>query len=187
MIASLRVRYKGVDTALRALARCRALGRADLELRILGDGDPEPWQAHAHRLGVLEQVRFDGVRPSGDPVMAWLDGLDLYLQPSRQEGLPRSLLEAMSRGCPALGTRCGGIPELLPEEALVAPGDDRGLAERIRGAVADPAWCREQARRNWELATRFTAARLEPRRRAFWAAFAKYARSGLVRPPDPAA
>ena len=46
-------------------------------------------------------------------VFEWLDNIDIYIQPSKTEGMPRALIEAMSRGVPSLGTRVGGITELL--------------------------------------------------------------------------
>ena len=62
-------------------------------------------------------------RCPGKEVMAWLDGIDIYLQPRMAEGLPRSLIGAMSRGCPFVGSRCGGITGLLEEECLIEPGN----------------------------------------------------------------
>src|SRR5699024_9719142 len=48
-----------------------------------------------------------------DEVFNWLETIDIYTQPSRQEGLPRALIEAMSRGLPAFGANTAGIPELI--------------------------------------------------------------------------
>ena len=48
-----------------------------------------------------------------------LDECDIYLQPSLQEGLPRSVIEAMSRGCACIGAATAGIPELLESEYVV--------------------------------------------------------------------
>src|SRR5690606_15615778 len=51
-------------------------------------------------------------------VFDWLESIDIYVQPSRQEGLPRALIEAMSKGLPAFGARTGGIPELIEDKYL---------------------------------------------------------------------
>ena len=48
-----------------------------------------------------------------------MDNIDIYLQPSYTEGLPRALVEAMSRALPCIGSNVGGIPELLRESELV--------------------------------------------------------------------
>lgn len=175
VIASLRAwRHKGLDTTLDALTRARDR-LPPVRLHLLGDGDPAPWQAALARRGLTGLVRLASPRPPGAEVRAWLDGIDLYLQPSRSEGLPRALLEAMSRGCPALASRCGGIPELLEPAALVPPGDAPALAEALVAAAHNRRWQTEQARRNWCTAAGYSAAELAPVRERFWAGLAEAA------------
>jgi glycosyltransferase involved in cell wall biosynthesis len=175
LIAALSVKFKGVQTALEALGSLRD-GLPAFELRILGSGDPSPWRELARRHGVERETHFDGTLPPGVPVLRWLDEIDLYLQPSFQEGLPRSLVEALSRGCPALGSTAGGIPELLPAACLHRPGDAAGLAELIAAAVDDQGWQEREAGRNFETARRYEAATLEVVRSSFWREFATAAR-----------
>ena len=74
-------------------------------------------KAAIQKLDVEEQVKILGPMPHNE-VFKWLETIDLYVQPSRQEGLPRALIEAMSRGVPAFGARTGGIPELLDEDFI---------------------------------------------------------------------
>ena len=100
-------------------------------------------------------------------------GLDLYVQPSLHEGLPRALIEAMSRGLPALASSCGGIPELLPPECLHRPGDDKALAKQLARMVQTPAWRMQQAERNFREARNYYRDRLESQRDAFWGRFAE--------------
>ena len=167
LIGALSVGFKGIDTAIEALRRERArLPR--FELRVLGSGDPARWRRLAERADLADAVRFDGMLPSGEPVYRWLDDIDLYVQPSFQEGLPRSTLEAMSRGCPTLGSTAGGIPELLEPGSVHAPGDAEQLGRLIARAAQDRDWQRDQARRNFALAKRFTKARLDAVRVQFW-------------------
>ncbi len=173
-IAALSLRFKGIQTALEALR----LARHELppfELRILGAGDPAPWRAEAARLGLEQEVVFAGTLPPGPAVAEWLDEVDLYLQPSFQEGLPRATLEAMSRACPALGSTAGGIPELLDRQSLHRPGDAPALAALIVRAARDADWRAAQARRNFETAQLYTQPVLDETRRAFWEAFARSA------------
>ena len=80
---------------------------------------------------------FNGVLPSGQPVLNWLDDIDIYVQPSFQEGLPRALVEAMSGGRPAFASTTGGIPELLPADCLHCPGDAARLGASIARAAED--------------------------------------------------
>ncbi len=138
-VASLRTMSKGVQDAMAALGQLRAQG-LQAEYRVLGAGDREPWLARAASAGVSDQVHFDGTRPSGDGVREWLDGIDVHLQPSFQEGLPRATVEAMSRGCACAGSTAGGLPELLPSERLHAPGDSAAIARLIRRFATDTAF-----------------------------------------------
>jgi glycosyltransferase involved in cell wall biosynthesis len=176
LIGTLKTRYKGIQTVFKALSQVRGQ-LPSVEFRLLGAGDPEPWRKEAVKHGVDDLVHFDGVLPGGEPVLEWLDAVDLYLQPSLQEGLPRALVEAMSRGCPGIGSTCAGIPELLEPEALIRPGDVSSLASGIRYAVDNAQWRAEQAERNWREVGEYTTDRLNARRYAFWNDFAAYARA----------
>jgi glycosyltransferase involved in cell wall biosynthesis len=176
LIGSIGHRYKGVHTAIEALARLSA-ELPQLELRVLGGGDPGPLMALADRLGVAARVRFCGRLPGGRPVLDWLDQVDIYLQPSFQEGLPRALIEAMSRGCPAIGSTAGGIPELLEPAWRHRPGDAPALARLIRRLALDEDARAAAARRNFQCARNYGASELQSRRQAFWSAFAEQVRT----------
>jgi glycosyltransferase involved in cell wall biosynthesis len=173
-VAALSLRFKGLQTALAALERVGG-ELPQWEYRVLGAGDPEPWADLAERLGVGDKVVFSGTRPPGAPVLEWLDEVDIYLQPSFVEGLPRALVEAMSRACPALGSTAGGIPELLAEECLHEPGDEGRLAELLLETAADPDRQRRQAERNFGEARRYSKERLDRIRAEFWRDFAESA------------
>ena len=67
---------------------------------------------------------------------------EIFAMPSRSEGLPMALLEAMAYGMAVVATEVGGIPELIDsgiEGLLVAPGDPEALADALRSLAADPA------------------------------------------------
>lgn len=170
LIGTLKGRFKGIQTAFAALARARG-DLPPLRLHILGGGDPAPWRAEAERLGVSDLVVFEGTLPAGEAVLRWLDSVDLYLQPSLQEGLPRALIEAMSRACPALASTVAGIPELLPADDLITPGDTAALAALLQRRATDRDWMADRARRNWAEVREYRAEVLEGRRARFWRAF----------------
>jgi glycosyltransferase involved in cell wall biosynthesis len=170
LVGSVASNHKGIDTVLRALAKVRERLGA-FEFWVLGYGDPARYLELAGSLGIAPFVKFCGTLPAGAPVRRWLDAVDVYVQPSRTEGLPRSLLEALSRGCPALGSRVGGIPELLEPRCLHRPGDDSALGELLL-RVSEPSLMLQLARRNFSLASEFAARDLDARRREFWASFA---------------
>lgn len=175
LMAPLQQGYKGIDVALAALSRARPQLPA-FELHLLGQGDPLPWQRRAERLGIGAQLVIDGVLPAGAAVRQWLDALDIYLQPSRQEGLPRAVIEAMSRGCPVLASTAGGLPELLPASGLHPVGDFRVLAEQVCEAV-DARWQQREARQNHEAAGRFAPAGLAATRAQWYQRLLELSRS----------
>ncbi|MBX3504008.1 MAG: glycosyltransferase family 4 protein [Parvibaculum sp.] len=166
LIGSLKTQVKGVHIALAAFSQVKDR-LPPFEFRVLGGGDAAPWRKMADELGLGGQVVLEGSLPSGAPVMNWLDGIDIYLQPSLKEGLPRALIEAMSRGCPAIASRCAGIPELLDENMLCEPGDAQGLARLLLRYGDDTEWKRAQAERNWNAAKDYAMDELTSRRKAF--------------------
>lgn len=170
---ALHVAYKGQQYVIRALALLRARGRDDFEYHLAGGGDHTRLSELAERLGVADQVIFDGVLPH-DQMFDWLDSLDVYLQPSLVEGMPRALIEAMSRGLPAFGSDLGGIPELLDRDAVFP----RGRADKISGMLDKMSGddMVRMAARNFEHAKRFQKEELEKQRKAFYSAFAEEAR-----------
>jgi glycosyltransferase involved in cell wall biosynthesis len=167
-VGSLAQLYKGPDTLIRAAALC--LGHAaKLEFVLLGDGRYRSHlEALARRLGIDERVRFLGQLSPGEQVYRFLDGIALLVAPSRAEGLPRVVLEAMARGCPCIGSTAGGIPELLPADDLVPAGDVRGLARKILEVLRDPERMIRMSVRNVERAGDYREERLAQRRRAFY-------------------
>ena len=87
--------------------------------------------------------------------------------PSRQEGLPRAMVEAMARSCPRIGSAAGGIPELLAPEALVPPSDERQLSAAIRRFVSDSDLSLRMIRHNLEVAQTFRSEALAEAQRCF--------------------
>lgn len=166
-VASLRVMSKGIQDAIPAIAMLKAQGLY-VEYRVLGAGNREPWIARAQAAGVADRVMFDGTRPSGDGVRAWLDGIDVHLQPSYQEGLPRATVEAMSRGCACGGSTAGGLPELLPPDRLHRPGDIAAIAALIARFRQDPAFTRSAAKADMVTSASYLPTTLEEVRDGFY-------------------
>ena len=155
-IGSLSQMYKGPDVLLRAAALCRDQG-LDLVIELVGDGRyMEALKQMALRLGIAERATFLGQLPFGKPVRDFLDAIDLFILPSRAEGLPRALLEAMARGCPCLGSNVGGVPELLDPIDTVPVGDADGLARKILEVAGAPERMKQMAERNFQKAKQFS-------------------------------
>ena len=163
--AAVDVRYKGQEYVIRAIPR---LNRMGIRVRYLlaGGGDPAYLKGVAERCGVAEQVEFLG-RLTPQEVFSQLDETDVYIQPSLQEGLPRALIEAMSRGCICLGARTGGIPELLGADFLLQRASAGDIVRKIAAlAQADAGTI---ARRNMNCAEKYLPDRLNAKRDAFFA------------------
>ncbi|MFQ5413455.1 MAG: glycosyltransferase, partial [Phycisphaerae bacterium] len=145
-VGSLEVPYKALDVLIRAVHRCREDG---VRLTVVGDGRERPGlQRLSESLGLAERITFTGRLPPGKPIRDALDAADVFVLPSRTEGLPRAMLEAMARGLPCIGSAVGGIRELLPPDDLVPPGDVDALARKIVEVIRDDARVRERSRRN---------------------------------------
>ena len=95
-------------------------------------------EEQAGALGIAAAVRFLGHR---DDVPGILGGLDLFVLPSKLEGLGTSVVDAMLAGVPVVATRAGGLPELVEDGVtglLAEPRSPESLAERILRALGDP-------------------------------------------------
>jgi L-malate glycosyltransferase len=123
-------RVKGLDVAITALSLLPAEHRWQLDL--VGDGElSDELEALAARLGVAGRVTFHGFRRDVEALMA---DADVLLMPSLHEGLPYTLLEAMSLGLPVVASNVGGLAEVLRDGEtglLVQVGDARALAAAL--------------------------------------------------------
>jgi glycosyltransferase involved in cell wall biosynthesis len=151
-------REKGLDDLLRAAALARA-GGAGVEVTLVGDGpDREALGALAAELGLGDAVRLAGFVPHGPELVAALDAADVFVLPSRSEGLPHSIVEAMARGLPVVGSAVGGIPELLRDGGgvVVPPGDPASLARELATLAGDQDRLAELSAASLERSRRFT-------------------------------
>ena len=153
---------KGVDLFLDA---CAVLARRGLAFSALVAGDgPERarLQARCGRLGLASCVRFLGQVHNVDVVYR---NLDLLVLPSRSEGLPNTLLEAMQADVPVVATAVGAVPEAVGTSSaahLVAPGSVAALAEAIERALThgespDAAVARREVANRFSLERRLEA------------------------------
>jgi len=125
---------KGVDVLIKAIS---LLPAGSVSVVLAGNG-PErgALEQQAIALGVKENIHFLG---TVEDVGSLYRQLDLVVLPSRSEGLPNVLLEALSADVPVVATAVGAVPEVLADEAagrIVPPGDAAALAEAIRQELA---------------------------------------------------
>lgn len=167
-VGTLAQLYKAPDVLIDAVANGVREG-LDLQLVLVGDGKHRAeleQQAAARGLG--SRVEFRGHLFERGEVQSELDRADLFVLPSHQEGLPRAMLEAMARALPCIGSSVGGIPELLPPQDLVPPGDVRALQAKIREVVSNPERLQTMSAYNLEKAQAYREDSLRERRVAFY-------------------
>ncbi len=170
-VGTMSQRYKGHDVLLHAVADCHSRYPAAITMTFVGDGmERENLEQISMQLGLDGVVRFTGHLSNRIAVETELDGADAFILASRQEGLPRAMIEAMARGLPCLGARVGGIPELLDDDALVPVDDHRALARAIDTRLRDPAWMATASARNLTVARSYHQDLLRERRQQFYRA-----------------
>ena len=142
----------------------------DVAVVVIGAGHLEgALRAQADELGVGDRVHLPGHRPDARML---LDAADVFALPSRSEGMPLALLEAMDAGLPVVATRVIGSAEVVAEGEtglLVRPRDPAALAAAVAGLLADPATARRYGRAGRErYLSHFTSARMAADTRALY-------------------
>jgi glycosyltransferase involved in cell wall biosynthesis len=118
---------KGFDILLKALPA--VLAKAEVELEIVGEGGLRP-VLQAAAAGLPARLPGTIATPSG--MAEWFRGLDLFVLPSRYEGLPNVVLEALACGIPVVASDAPGVAEATRGAAhLVRPNDHDALARAI--------------------------------------------------------
>jgi glycosyltransferase involved in cell wall biosynthesis len=150
---------KGHDVLLEAARHVLDAGCA-VHFVAVGDGARRgDLEAQRRRLGLDGSVVFVGERPD---VARFLAAADLYVLPSRQEGLPLALMEALSSGLPVVATAVSEIPTLLTDgvDALVVPPESaRALADAVVELARDESLRARLGARALGLADRFDVGR----------------------------
>lgn len=164
-VAAVNVRYKGQEFVIKAISILNHKLGFKYHYYLIGGGDNSYLMSLTRKLNLEEYVHFLGPKPH-EEIWDYLDKMDLYIQPSKQEGLPRALVEAMSRALPAFGSRTAGIPELLLEECLFDNGDVKGIVKLLSSLSIDKV--REYANVNFKKASEYTSDVLSKRRKNFF-------------------
>jgi len=131
------VHQKGLDLALRALAQLKDL---EWEWCIAGDGPQiKVLRSLANELGIQDRITFPGWRSHAELVECY-KASNVFLFPSRHEGMPNVVLEAMASGLPVIASRIAGNEELVVdgETGLLFPSEDvEALCVALRTLLTD--------------------------------------------------
>ncbi len=112
---------KGIIYLLKALGRLNERGIKDIELDVLGPGKKEIYLGYIREQKMEERIRFQG-RVSNP--FDYLRESDLMVVPSIFDSYPDTVLEALHSGIPVIGSRAGGIPDMLEKDELLFPVQD---------------------------------------------------------------
>ena len=141
----------------------------NLKIKFIGDGRKRPeFENYANTLGINDKVAFLGLLSSPDEVREQLLCSDIFVFPSKAEGLPRSLIEAMAVGLPCISSPVGGIPELLEQDCLVPATDVCGYANKLEFFLKNPILLNSMSKRNIDKAMEYRNDVLSERRKEFY-------------------
>lgn len=166
--AAIDVKYKGQEYIIRAMSKLK--DKYNIEYHLAGAGDRTYLEGIAKECGIENKVIFEGLL-SKNQVNELLDQTTIYCQPSKQEGLPRAVVEAMSRGCVCIGSRTGGIPELLDDIMIAGREDVIGFSILIDKILQDEELRVNQSIKNFNKALEYEATKLDKERKAFYDKF----------------
>lgn len=158
---------KAQDVIINAMNILKERGNLHFEYQLVGPGDGAKLKDLVKKLGLQNNVFFIGEKKRDD-VLAWMEDIDIYVHPSRSEGLPRTIIEAMSKGTPCLCSDVGGIPELIDEAFLFSHKDVdlyNTIANMLEKYTSDVML--QQAYVNFERAKMYQHNVLESERRQF--------------------
>lgn len=166
--AALNVKYKRQEDVIMAISKLKDY---NIHYYLAGGGDNSRLVKIAEKYGVADKVHFLGMLKR-EEIFKTLDSMDLYIQPSKTEGLPRAIVEAMSRALPAIGSSVGGIPELLGEQCTFRKGNLDEM-QNLLVKMLDKTTRLELSERNYQKAKEFDADVLNKKRTDFFQSIVK--------------
>jgi len=129
---------KNHEALVQAAAILKKRG-CNARIRCCGDGPlMEDMQSQVQAAGLSGQIVFEGVC---DDILDRMARADIFLLPSKWEGMPMTVIEAMGTGLPIVASRVGGVPDMVTdgESGLLIPPTAEALAQAIERLVKDEA------------------------------------------------
>lgn len=163
--AAVDVKYKGQRYVIKALKKLNKKGMK-YEYYLAGGGNLDYLNKIAKRHHIENQVHFVGSL-THDDILKYMKKVEFYIQPSLQEGLPRSVIEAMSCGCVCFGSNTAGIPELLEDEFVFKRRSTKAVV-RMLSKEFTIAELNGNSKRNSDFSKKFLSNLLDAKRFAFY-------------------
>lgn len=147
---------KNHELLLRSFARF-VKKHPDSRLQLLGDGElRKKMEQLAVELDIVEFVQFAGLQSN---VYPWLHKADVFILPSKFEGMPMTLIEAMGTGLPIIASDVGGIPDMLTdkEDALLIEPKEEDILVALESIYSDEEKRKELGENALRRSTTFSA------------------------------
>lgn len=169
-IGVLDIAYKGQKYVIRAVEELKKHG-INVNYELVGSGSGESLIEFAKKHNVSENVSIIG-QISHDKIFDWLNHVDIYIQPSNTEGMPRALIEAMSVGCLCISSNVGGMSELLDSNYVFKKKKWKELYKIIKRIQFNDYI--SQSKENYERSLDFSEKKLIIRRNNFLLDYKNY-------------
>jgi glycosyltransferase involved in cell wall biosynthesis len=159
--------YKGHEVLLKAISKLPKHILKNIEIYFIGVGDYDRVKKKAEILNLIKNIKYIGLMDHKD-VIDLYKSLSLYVQPSYLEGMPRSMLEAMSMGCPVLASTVGGMPDVITQNYLHKPGDYKRLSQQIEMFYEQRKCLEQEAFNSLKRVVPFLQKNLDSKRKEFY-------------------
>ncbi len=160
---------KGFKEILQAIAILKKRGIV-VTARFVGadyHGSKKKLERAALKLGISSQIEYAGYL-SRSEIDVFYNNVDLFVMPTRAEGLPRVVIEALAKGLPVITSPVSGNPELVSKHFLVNYDDVNTLADRIEELVTNSSLYESTSRENFVTSQQYRSDILQSRRDLFY-------------------
>ena len=161
---------KGTHEIIKALSIIQHKHNLKIRIQFVGDITEDIKQKYlnfAKKFNVDKYIEFKG-RLDRSNIFEFYRSLDLFVLPTKAEGLPRVLIEAMASGLPCISTPVSGNPELLDKEWLIEYDDYSKLAEKIVYLLSNPFLYEDVSKTNFNKSLEYESSILQKRRVDFY-------------------
>lgn len=166
--AWVNLKTKGQHDVIRALYGLKKEGINNFEYQLVGAGDPSYLNSLIKKYNLENEVKILGAKPHNE-VFKWLDSVDVYIQPSYQEGLCRAIVEAMSRACPIIASSAGGNYELT--DIIFKKGNIKQIKQKLKSI--DKNFLITESKQSFNKAQKYSKENLDRKRNGFYIKFIK--------------
>lgn len=166
LIGSTNVGYRGHLTVIKVIAELKRRG-IFCQGKFLGGDISKYWEKIIQEFGVEDRVFFCGRVQGQDAVLKWIDNIDILVMPAKAETLGRAIIEAMSRGCPVIGSLETAIGEQIGSDCLCGASDYIAVADMVEKMICNKDYMKYCAQENFYRSFKYCNAQNDEARNNF--------------------